>query len=326
MQSSEMLPAITRIADELNWNLRRALRLAGGRINENWLLESDQGSAVFRLYPKGRKAQQIEFETGVVDHLVAAGCRVPRVLSPRDPRSPGSLPAPGASRVREVDDRLYILLEYIDAAPLSLEQANDISPTRLAHLLIPIRAALETYPAPFQPVFETRVFGRRLPQLIQQLEATHQSLLAGRVQELFDQLDAWGSRLKLPSSVIHADIHPGNVLCRGDELWLIDFDDGHVGVRALDWILPALEFSLRGNQTVDEERYQEILSALSFQRMTSPEQSAAPGLRLLLELKFAVSLADCGEPLENNPYFKLLEQRFAKTTPQRLFPELRSAP
>src|SRR5690606_33680006 len=103
---------------------------------------------------------------------------------------------------------------------------------------------------------------------------------------------------------------PGNVLCQGDKLWLIDFDDGHVGLRALDWILPALEFSLTDAHTVDEARYHEILYALSRDRMTPAERSAEAGLRLLLELKFAVSLADCGEPLEQNPYFKLLERRF----------------
>src|SRR5690606_9316888 len=99
----------------------------------------------------------------------------------------------------------------------------------------------------------------------------------------------WCSQLRLPSSVIHADIHPGNVLCQGDTLWLIDFDDGHVGLRALDWILPALEFSLKGDHTVDEARYKELLHALSVENITPAEQSAEAGLRLLLELKFAVS-------------------------------------
>ena len=310
MQQHEAFPWADHLALELNLSVRGAVRLEGGRINENWRIESDQGISVFRLYPSGRKAKQIEFEMLVLDHLLVGGCRVPSVLTHQK------------QRIGELKGRHFVFLEFIDAAPLSLKQAREISPARLAQLLVPIRASLEAYQAPFRPVFETRVFERRLPQLVEQLEAAQEFPIARRVQDLFEQLDKWGAQLDLPSSVIHADIHPGNVLSNGQELWLIDFDDGHVGLRALDWILPALEFSLTDSHKIDERRYRELLNALSFQQITRAEAVAEPGLRLLLELKFAVSLADCGEPLEENPYFQLLEQRFAKTTPQQPFPEL----
>ena len=312
MHPREAFPWANHLALELNLTVRDAVRLEGGRINENWQIESDQGVCVFRLYPSGRKANQIEFETDVLDHLVLAGCRVPSVLTHQE------------RRVGELSGRNFVFLEFIDAVPLSLKQAREISPARLAQLLVPIRASLEAYQAPFRPVFETRVFERRLPRLVEQLSAVEEFTTARRVQDLFEQLDEWGAQLDLPSSVIHADIHPGNVLSNGQELWLIDFDDGHVGLRALDWILPALEFSLTDDNRVDEQRYSELLDALSRQRMTHGEEVAEPGLRLLLELKFAVSLADCGERLEDNPYFKLLAQRFARTTLQQPFPELRS--
>jgi hypothetical protein len=89
---------------------------------------------------------------------------------------------------------------------------------------------------------------------------------------------------------------------------LIDFDDGHVGHRVTDWVLPAIEFSFDGRGKLDETRYQSLLESLVPARATVDERKAIPGYRMLLTLKFAVAISVLGDPLEDNRYFTLLRQ------------------
>jgi Ser/Thr protein kinase RdoA (MazF antagonist) len=132
-----------------------------------------------------------------------------------------------------------------------------------------------------------------------------------RLGALFDELQAWEEEVNLPSRVIHADIHAGNILIEegqpldSGELWLIDFDDAHVSYRAIDWVLPAIEFSLRRDGSLDEERYASILALLATN--ASPvERAAFPRLRKMMLLKFAAAYSMSGHSRTQNPYLLAL--------------------
>lgn len=290
-------------------NPTRAALLSGGLINENWLISGDDGSFVLRRYPEGRRRKQVEFEIALHDHLVPRGCRVPSVLRTTTGES-----------VTIANGRCIVLLEALRATPLTQEEALLVAPARLASLLNPIDEALDDYRPPFRPIFETRVFEARLPSLLRQL--TGEPNLRDQIRREYEACAHWEGSIRLPCRAIHADIHPGNVLLERDAdatrgMWLIDFDDAHVSYRAIDWILPALEFSFTRGGAVDEARYTEILSALSV-RATNEELDAFPKLRRLMVLKFAVSLADCGKRLDENPYLQHFVQQHPSCSPGRL--------
>lgn len=274
-------------------------RLEGGSINENWLVLSESLSRVLRIYPKSRRLRQVQFECSLQRHLQAGGARVAQVLT-----------EPNQWRDSEGASRPVVWLEYLPAQHLTPQEAQQLPPADLRDLLAPIRALSESYPPPFRPAFETRVFSGRFALLRERLERLGLSTLQAALSELFEKLESWEAALALPTSAIHADIHPGNVLKSGEKLWLIDFDDAHVGWRAIDWVLPALEFSLDPSAAqVDEARYAQLLDALSQSEATGDERKAFAQLRLLLELKFAASLAVSGKTFEQNPYLRLLEGR-----------------
>jgi homoserine kinase type II len=271
--------------------------LSGGRINENARVDHARGSRLLRLYPKGRSPSQIRFEMEVVQHLANQGCSVPRPIT----SASGSL-------LIEVESRIAVWMDYLPAEPLSNAAAYTLPASSLGDLLHPVFRSLETFRAPFSKTTETRIFKRRLIALFSLLESEKPNLTEP-VRDLYHRLSVWESSLDLPSSALHADIHPKNVLQQSDgTLWLIDFDDGHVGHRVTDWVLPAIEFSIDERGELDEARYQELLKSLVPARAIPEEKRAIPRYRTLLALKFAVALADLGEPLENNPYLALLKR------------------
>lgn len=251
---------------------------------------------LLRLYPRGRAEHQVNFEMQILTHLAGRGCRVPEPLREKK----GAL-------LSDVEGRIAVWTSYLPGQALSQGPAHRLPPEALKELLDPVYLALEDFRAPFSKVAETRVFRRRFPSLLQLLERERPQLLR-QVSDLFSRLSVWESALDLPSSTLHADVHPGNVLQDEEgNLWLVDFDDAHVGHRVTDWILPCLEFAFDERGQFDETRYQSLLSALVPERATPSERASMPRYRSLLTLKFAVALADLGDPLETNRYLTLLE-------------------
>lgn len=273
------------------------VRLEGGVINENWRVETDDGARVVRVYPPNRKTRQVAFEMALHEHLRERNCEVPQVFRPQ-----------AGEQVPTIGGRPTVLLEFLPGRPLAFGEGHNLSPERLAALLCPIDQALEEFSPPFRPVAETHVFQNQLVFLFGRDHAKREKL-----QDLFERLQAWEASVSIPSRVIHADIHAGNILVeRGQplesgKLWLIDFDDAHVSYRVIDWVLPALEFSLHRDGTIDEARYEEILNLLSRNR-THGEEEAFAQVRTMMLLKFAASFAGIGHPPDKNPYLLALER------------------
>lgn len=268
--------------------------LAGGVINHNWRVETPDGAVVVRVYPPSRRSRQVAFELEILSHLCSAGCHVPQVVSPA-----------AGSEIPLVEGRCSVVLEHLPASPLTFEEGTAIPVESLLSLLLPIDTALDSFSPPFRPVRETRVFEQRLSPLLRQYGDAPEKRDA--ISRLFERLQTWEERTEIPTRVVHADIHAGNVLLREDtqlgegDLWLIDFDDAHVSYRAIDWVLPSLEFSLRPNGKLQQERYDEILRGLSGRGKTS-ELDALPTLRTMMLLKFAATYAASGHRPNENPY------------------------
>lgn len=189
--------------------------IAEGVSNSNWLIETlgaDRTSARFILtmYEERTEVADLPFFLGLLDHLAARSCPVPRTIHDRDNRSfcmyegkalalieflPGvSVSSPEPAQARAVGSALATI--HLAAADFQGERANGMGQARWRELLAACGTAGLGHIDP------------GLPGLIE--------------RELAEIADQWPENL--PSGIIHADLFPDNVLMLDETVTgLIDF-------------------------------------------------------------------------------------------------------
>ena len=195
--------------------LTSAKGIAEGVSNSNWLIETrrDTGKLarfILTMYEDRTDLADLPFFLGLLDHLAAKGCPVPRTIHDRQDRAfsmhdgkalalieflPGvSVSRPTPAQARAVGEALASI--HLEAADFGQQRANTMGIGRWKQLL---SACSEEGLASIDGGF-----GARMHTELAYLEAN------------------WPDAL--PRSVIHADLFPDNVLMLGDEVsGLIDF-------------------------------------------------------------------------------------------------------
>lgn len=195
-------------------DLISAKGIAEGVSNSNWLIETTGGPNggkrfILTMYEKRIDIAELPFFLGLLDHLAAKGCPVPRTIHDRQ-----------GSASRMVEGKAVALIEFLpgvsvdhptpeqarnvgavlarmhhDALDFGQSRANGLGPSASAHVLEECGAeALAT-------------INPRLPDMIGEAQAIARD---------------WP--VDLPQSVIHSDLFPDNVLMLGTEVSaLIDF-------------------------------------------------------------------------------------------------------
>jgi Ser/Thr protein kinase RdoA (MazF antagonist) len=113
----------------------------------------------------------------------------------------------------------------------------------------------------------------------------HRSLSPSECQLLLktrDRLRAWLARLdKDPSvySLIHADMHPGNVLVDGERLTVIDFDDAGFGWHLYDIAVVLTYWQSRPNAPAIERAF--LGGYRSIRRLSEEAEAMIPTFRLI---------------------------------------------
>lgn len=194
--------------------------IAEGVENSNYLVETDQGRFIFTVYEKRVDTGDLPFFLGLIDHLVAKGCPVPRALKAED----------GVCTI-SVNGKAMAMMEFMPGLSVShptADQANAVG-----HALGTMHGALADFgmerpnslgPHGWYELAER--CGDDLDRIAPRLKA--------RVAAECDFLRAnWPS--DLPKSVIHADLFPDNVLMVGDTVGaIIDFYFACTEIRAWD--------------------------------------------------------------------------------------------
>ncbi|ABC62403.1 homoserine kinase [Erythrobacter litoralis] len=189
--------------------------IAEGISNSNWLVEttgSDGNGARFILtmYERRIDLSDLPFFLGLLDHLSAKGVPVPRTIHDRD----------GASS-RMVDDKAVALIEYLPGVSVghpTPEQARAVgialADLHLASTDFALTRENDLRPRDWAAILADAGAGaigtidRALPSVIE--------------ESLSDLLEHWPE--DLPSSIVHADLFPDNVLMLGSRVSaLIDF-------------------------------------------------------------------------------------------------------
>ena len=194
--------------------------IAEGVSNSNWLVETTRGRFILTLYERRIDTGELPFFLGLLDHLSAAGCAVPRTIHDRR----------GAAS-RQVAGKHAALIEFLPGVSPSAPTPAQAHAVGAA--LAEVHRAARDFPL---------VRADRLTPAdnLAVLEACGDAALAGIDAGLPALVEAgrsvaghWPERL--PSSIIHSDLFPDNVLMLGERVTgLIDFYFACSGMMAYD--------------------------------------------------------------------------------------------
>ena len=206
--------------------LTSAKGIAEGVSNSNWLVETTEADGTSRRFIltmfEGRtEVAELPFFLGLLDHLAAAGCPVPRTIHDRS----------GAS-FRLLDGKAVALIEFLPGVSVSEptpEQARAVG-RALAQLHLMSAGFGQSRANGMGPAEWQRLARECTPAGLASIDADFAAQVARELPQLVAQ---WPEQL--PHSVIHADLFPDNVLMLGNQVTgLIDFYFACTDITAYD--------------------------------------------------------------------------------------------
>ena len=188
--------------------IKSAKGIAEGVSNSNWLVDTTQGRFILTMYERRIELRDLPFFLGLLDHLSAAGCPVPRTIHDRD----------GAAW-REVEGKAVALIEFLPG--VSPSRPTPAQARSVGEALAQIHDKARDFPmrrpnglTPADAAAMLDACGEGLASIDPELPAIRND--AARIAQ------AWPS--DLPRSSIHSDLFPDNVLMLGDRVTgIIDF-------------------------------------------------------------------------------------------------------
>jgi homoserine kinase type II len=227
-------------------DLRSAKGIAEGVSNSNWLVETDRDRFILTMYESRTELADLPFFLGLLDHLAARNCPVPRTIHDRE-----------GAPFRMIQGKAVALIEFLPG--VSVDKPDIAQARAVGQALAAIHLASSDFT------------GDRPNRL--GLNAWH-SLLADCGAEGLSRIDPslptlanaelayltgnWP--INLPRSVIHADLFPDNVLMLGDRVsGLIDFYFACTDITAYDLAVTHAAWCFDANGS---HFYPEIAAAL----------------------------------------------------------------
>lgn len=268
--------------------LTSAKGIAEGVSNSNWLIETSGGKHgggrfILTVYEERTEVAELPFFLGLLDHLAAAGCPVPKTIHDR---------SGAAFREFITEDGEAKQLALIEFLPgVSADHPSPAQAQAVGQALASIHLAARNYPASRRNSMG-HVAWRRFVRAC-----------GGRWNEIDARLDAIPAAVEdviarwprdLPQSIIHADLFPDNVLLVGNRvLGLIDFYFACTGAMAYDLAVTHAAWSF----SPDGKRYDgavgdALLRGYEAVRPLEPEERAAlPILAEGASLRFLLTRA-----------------------------------
>jgi homoserine kinase type II len=200
--------------------LKSAKGIAEGVENSNYLVETDKGRFIFTVYEKRVDANDLPFFIALIDHLVAKGCPVPAALKAED--GTGTLNWNG---------KTMAMMEFMPG--LSPSHPTPDQANAAGYALGHMHGALADFPLTRPNTLGPEGWSALAETCGDALDTISPGLKA-RITEECTYISAhWPAHL--PTSVIHADLFPDNVLMVGDTVGaIIDFYFACTEIRAWD--------------------------------------------------------------------------------------------
>ncbi len=200
-----------------------------------------------RRAPDRRSKRRLQLAHAVQLHLVQRGFPVAGLIRTKN----------GGATCTRLGEEIYELFEYVSGHNYSgtAEQTLDAGRT-----LAEFHQALQDFDVPadapvggYHDANHVRTALNAIPSSISSHDSVtgQEAELLGLIQRLFDEYDRAADTINdydfasLPSGVVHADWHPGNMLYKRDQVVaVIDYDSCRVSQRILDVANALLQFSL----------------------------------------------------------------------------------
>lgn len=204
-----MGPVGWEVLDRWGDEVTRLEPLAGGVANDVWRVDLGGRPAIARLGT--RSDADLAWETELLTHLDGQGLAVP-------------VPIPTVDGRRFADG--VVVMTQLDGGP----PETDHDWRRVAETLRLLHRVTAGWPQ--------RPGWRSSLDLLQATTGTKIDLDAMPAEGVARCRAAWGRLAGRPMSVVHGDPNQGNILLTADRVALIDWDEAHVDVPALDLVLP----------------------------------------------------------------------------------------
>ena len=242
--------------------------IAEGVSNSNWLIETagHGGSGarfILTMYEQRTNVAELPFFLGLLDHLAARGCPVPRTIHDRENHAFGTY-----------EGKALALIEFLPGVSVSFPTAGQAR--AVGEALGQVHRAASDFPAE-----RANTLGLADWQALagacgsEALQSIHPDLARLVTRELETLARHWPQ--DLPRSVIHADLFPDNVLMLGERVTgLIDFYFACNDITAYDVAVThaAWCFSADGTR-FDPALSQALLAGYTSVRPLAPEERAA---------------------------------------------------
>lgn len=258
--------------------------IAEGVSNSNWLVETTGSAAngkrfILTMYERRIDIAELPFFLGLLDHLAAQGCPVPRTIHDRE----------GASS-RMVGGKAVALIEFLPG--VSVDQPTPAQALSVGKVLAEMHESASSFPGrranDLGPDTSARVLAQCGAQALAEIDPGLPAMI-----DLAQQV-ARNWPTGLPGSIIHSDLFPDNVLMLGNTVSaLIDFYFACNDAMAYDLAVThaAWSFSNDGKVFRPEVGQALIQGYESVRQLTDAERAALPLLAQGAALRFVSSRA-----------------------------------
>lgn len=253
--------------------------IAEGVSNSNWLIETRGGRFILTMYERRIELADLPYFLGLLDHLAAKGCPVPRTIHDNS----------GAA-FRMVDDKAVALIEFLPGVSPNTPSAAQAR--AVGKVLGEMHLASQD--------FDTRRTNTMsFADNLATLERCGREGLASIHQRLPDMIEparlaAQLDLAALPTAQIHADLFPDNVLMLGSEVTgLIDFYFACTGAMTLDLATTHAAWCFDASGNYREDRGAELIAGYAEAReLTIEERQLLPEIAKGAALRFVASRAE----------------------------------
>ena len=261
-------------------DLVSAKGIAEGVSNSNWLIETTQDRFILTMYERRIDLDDLPYFLGLLDHLSAKSCPVPRTIHDRT----------GAA-YRMINDKAVALIQFLPGVSPTTPSAAQARSVGKA--LAQMHLASRDYG-------QTRENTMGFAQNLAALEKCTDQGLASIDPDLPSIMQparaaAALDLTTLPQAQIHADLFPDNVLMRGDQVTgMIDFYFACTGAMALDLATTHAAWSFDpANGEYNAQCGQALFAGYQDTRhLTAQERELMPELAKGACLRFVASRAE----------------------------------
>lgn len=194
--------------------------IAEGVENSNYLVETTRDRFILTLYEKRVAADDLPFFMALLDHLAARGLPVPPAIKDREGRE-----------IQALEGRPACLIKFLPG--VSLSHPTPPQAHAAAAAMGAMHRAVADFPQTRPNTMGVATWRALLERCGSDMDTIAPSLF-GRVGLALDAVERDWPR-DLPTSAVHADLFPDNVLMLGDRVTgLIDFYFACTDIRSYD--------------------------------------------------------------------------------------------